>query len=64
MEGVDLDDDFDPEEYDTAMKQVFNEKYHNAEDVDPNFGSHGDEEGGEIDGADLVDDFDPRNTIG
>jgi len=48
LDGVDLDDDFNPQEYDTAMKQVFSEKYNNAEDVDPDFGSHGEEEGGEI----------------
>ncbi|KAL3725647.1 hypothetical protein ACJRO7_030647, partial [Eucalyptus globulus] len=31
-DGVDLDDDFNRQEYDTAMKQVFSEKYNNAED--------------------------------
>ncbi|XP_030461624.2 uncharacterized protein LOC115681724 [Syzygium oleosum] len=53
LNGVDLDDDFDPEEYDWMMKQVFNEKYYNADDVDPDFGSDGDEEGGEIEKPDF-----------
>lgn len=52
LNGIDLDDDFDPKEYDRMMKQVFDEKYYNAEDVDPDFGSDGDE-GGEIEKPDF-----------
>ncbi|XP_039156336.1 protein KRI1 homolog isoform X1 [Eucalyptus grandis] len=53
LDGVDLDDDFDPEEYDRMMKQVFNQKYYNADDVDPDFGSDRDEDGGEIEKPDF-----------
>ncbi|KAK4766019.1 hypothetical protein SAY87_007661 [Trapa incisa] len=45
--GDDLDDEFDPEEYDRIMKKLFNEKYYEAEDMDPDFGSDRDE-GGDI----------------
>ncbi|KAK8937785.1 hypothetical protein KSP40_PGU007648 [Platanthera guangdongensis] len=34
-----LEGDFDPEEYDKAMKEMFNADYYNAEDADPDFGS-------------------------
>lgn len=51
--GVDdLDDEFDPEEYDRMMKKVFDEKYYEAEDMDPEFGSDGDE-GGDIEKPDF-----------
>ncbi|OWM72302.1 protein KRI1 homolog [Punica granatum] len=43
--GDDLDDEFDPEEYDRMMKKVFDEKYYEAEDLDPDFGSDRDEDG-------------------
>lgn len=39
-----LEDDFDPDKHDQAMKQVFDEKYYAAEDVDPHFGSDEDDE--------------------
>ncbi|KAL6841232.1 hypothetical protein ACP4OV_028750 [Aristida adscensionis] len=35
----DLDEDFDPEDYDRKMKQMFDESYYEADDVDPEFGS-------------------------
>ncbi|KAF8010811.1 hypothetical protein BT93_J1458 [Corymbia citriodora subsp. variegata] len=53
LDVVDLDDDFDPEEYDRMMKQVFNEKYYHTDDVDPDFGSDGDVEGEEIEKPDF-----------
>lgn len=34
-----LEEDFDPEEYDKAMKVMFSADYYNTEDVDPGFGS-------------------------
>lgn len=47
-----LDDEFDPQEYDRMMKKVFDEKYYEAEDMDPKFGSDGDE-GGDIEKPDF-----------
>uniref|UniRef100_A0A0E0L440 Kri1-like C-terminal domain-containing protein n=1 Tax=Oryza punctata TaxID=4537 RepID=A0A0E0L440_ORYPU len=35
----DLEEDFDPEEYDKKMKETFNDNYYEADDVDPEFGS-------------------------
>uniref|UniRef100_J3M8C5 Kri1-like C-terminal domain-containing protein n=1 Tax=Oryza brachyantha TaxID=4533 RepID=J3M8C5_ORYBR len=35
----DLEEDFDPEEYDKKMKATFNDSYYEADDVDPGFGS-------------------------
>ncbi|KAJ4831320.1 hypothetical protein Tsubulata_035854 [Turnera subulata] len=40
-----LEDDFDPEEYDEMMKKVFDDKYYEMEDVDPDFGNDSDEDG-------------------
>ncbi|TXG71683.1 hypothetical protein EZV62_000262 [Acer yangbiense] len=34
----DLDDEFDPDEYDKMMKAVFGDKYYDNADVDPEFG--------------------------
>ncbi|TXG48825.1 hypothetical protein EZV62_024700 [Acer yangbiense] len=41
----DLDDEFDPNEYDKMMKTVFGDNYYGAEDLDPEFGC--DREGGD-----------------
>ncbi|KAJ4721556.1 protein KRI1-like [Melia azedarach] len=49
----DLDDEFDPEEYDRMMKSVFDEKYYGAEDLDPQFGHDRDEEEGDIEKPDF-----------
>ncbi|KAM0953931.1 putative KRR1 interacting protein [Dioscorea sansibarensis] len=35
----DLEEDFDPEEYDRKMREVFDTRYYDAEDADPGFGS-------------------------
>ncbi|XP_020113816.1 protein KRI1 homolog [Ananas comosus] len=35
----DLEEDFDPEEYDKKMKEVFDADYYEAEDTNPDFGS-------------------------
>ncbi|KAF0923430.1 hypothetical protein E2562_006331 [Oryza meyeriana var. granulata] len=43
LRADDLEEDFDPEEYDKKMKETFNDSYYEADDVDPEFGS------GEID---------------
>ncbi|KAI3871921.1 hypothetical protein MKX03_012954 [Papaver bracteatum] len=47
----DLEDDFDPEEYDKKMKKTFNDDYYNAEDAD--FGSEKDDEDGDIEKPDF-----------
>lgn len=39
----DLEEEFDPEEYDRKMKETFDEDYYDEEDVDPGFGSDGDD---------------------
>ncbi|KAB1203421.1 hypothetical protein CJ030_MR8G000577 [Morella rubra] len=39
-----LEEEFDPEEYDRMMKAAFSEKYYEEEDADPEFGSNGDED--------------------
>ncbi|XP_077248936.1 KRR1 family protein [Tasmannia lanceolata] len=39
----DLDEDFDPEEYDRKMKETFDEDYYGAKDADPGFQSDGDD---------------------
>ncbi|KAJ0078538.1 hypothetical protein Patl1_24029 [Pistacia atlantica] len=49
----DLDDDFDPEEYDRMMKAVFDDKYYGAEDVNPEFGKEEEEDQGEIEKPDF-----------
>lgn len=39
----DLEEDFDPDEFDKKMKAAFGEEYYDAEDVDPGFGSGDDD---------------------
>lgn len=39
LDEYDLEEEFDPEEYDNKMKKAFDEKFYNADDVDPDFGS-------------------------
>ncbi|XP_073288138.1 protein kri1-like [Primulina huaijiensis] len=41
-----LEEEFDPEEYDRKMGEAFDDEYYKAEDVDPEFGSGSDEDGG------------------
>ncbi|CAL1408632.1 unnamed protein product [Linum trigynum] len=40
-----LEDDFDPQKYDTMMKKAFDDGYYEAEDADPGFCSGGDDDG-------------------
>ncbi|CAK7355878.1 unnamed protein product [Dovyalis caffra] len=40
---LDLEDEFDPDEYDKMMTKAFDEKYYDAEEVEPGFGSDDDE---------------------
>lgn len=42
LDEDDLEEDFDPEEYDKRMKEMFDVDYYNAEDADPEFGSNDD----------------------
>ncbi|KAK1425683.1 hypothetical protein QVD17_21038 [Tagetes erecta] len=46
LEEHDLEEEFDPEEYDRKMKKAFDDNFYEADDVDPAFGS--DEEDGEL----------------
>lgn len=46
LEEHDLEEEFDPEEYDRKMKKAFDDNFYEADDVDPDFGS--DEEDGEL----------------
>jgi protein KRI1 len=39
---LDLEDEFDPDEYDKMMKKAFDVQYYEAEDVEPGFGSDDD----------------------
>ncbi|CAI9755825.1 unnamed protein product [Fraxinus pennsylvanica] len=49
----DLEEEFDPEEYDRKMKEAFDNKYYNAEDMDPEFGSSSDEDAAEYEKPDF-----------
>ncbi|KAG1338268.1 protein KRI1 [Cocos nucifera] len=56
LDEDDLDEDFDPEEYDKKMKEIFDVDYYNAKDADPEFGSN--------DEADLEKpDFDKEDEL-
>ncbi|KAK7331285.1 hypothetical protein VNO77_25506 [Canavalia gladiata] len=43
LSAAEIDEEFDPEEYDRMMKKAFDEKYYNAEDADPGFCSDNDD---------------------
>ncbi|KAF9603238.1 hypothetical protein IFM89_034571 [Coptis chinensis] len=49
----DLEEDFDPEEYDRKMNEMFDVDYYQAEEVDPGFGSDDDEDGDGIEKPDF-----------
>ncbi|KAI4963344.1 hypothetical protein ZWY2020_014997 [Hordeum vulgare] len=52
----DLEEDFDPEDYDRKMQEMFDENYYGADEVDPEFGSGDD--------LDLVKpDFDKEDEL-
>ncbi|XP_059280418.1 uncharacterized protein LOC132034163 isoform X2 [Lycium ferocissimum] len=40
----DLEEEFDPDEYDRKMKKAFGDAYYDADDIDPEFGSDEDED--------------------
>ncbi|CAK8574001.1 unnamed protein product [Lathyrus sativus] len=44
LSAVELEEEFDPEEYDRMMKKAFDDKYYNAEDADPEFCSEDEED--------------------
>ncbi|XP_057984831.1 uncharacterized protein LOC110639098 isoform X2 [Hevea brasiliensis] len=48
-----LEEDFDPAEYDKMMKKAFGEEYYNADDVDPGFGSDNDDDRASIEKPDF-----------
>ncbi|KAL2527894.1 KRR1 family protein [Forsythia ovata] len=49
----DLEEEFDPQEYDRKMKEAFDNKYYDAEDVNPEFGSGSDEDVAEYEKPDF-----------
>ncbi|KAA8518114.1 hypothetical protein F0562_015588 [Nyssa sinensis] len=49
----DLEEEFDPEEYDRKMKEAFNDDYYDANDVDHEFGSDSDEDGSDLEKPDF-----------
>ncbi|KAL5566714.1 hypothetical protein UlMin_029878 [Ulmus minor] len=53
LSAKELEEEFDPEEYDRMMKVAFDDKYYGAEDADPEFGSDGDEDGHDIEKPDF-----------
>ncbi|PKA48862.1 hypothetical protein AXF42_Ash016378 [Apostasia shenzhenica] len=50
LDAADLEEDFDPDEYDKRMKEMFGVDYYDAEDADPDFGS---DDGDEIEKLDF-----------
>ncbi|XP_051123674.1 uncharacterized protein LOC127246387 [Andrographis paniculata] len=48
LDEDDLEDEFDPDDYDRKMKEAFGDRYYEAEDIDPNFASDHDEDGADI----------------
>ncbi|XP_022860193.1 protein KRI1 homolog [Olea europaea var. sylvestris] len=56
LDEDDLEEEFDPEEYDRKMKEAFDKKYYNAEDMDPEFGSGSDEDAAEYEKPDFVEE--------
>ncbi|XP_058769144.1 uncharacterized protein LOC131643008 [Vicia villosa] len=44
LSAAELEEEFDPEEYDRMMKKAFDDKYYNAEDADPEFCSEDEED--------------------
>ncbi|KAL9998817.1 putative KRR1 interacting protein [Helianthus debilis subsp. tardiflorus] len=51
LDEHDLEEEFDPDEYDRKMKNTFGDNFYDADDVDPSFGS--DEEHGELEKPDF-----------
>lgn len=49
----DLEEDFDPDEYDRKMKAAFNDDYYDADDADPHFQSDRDEDDGNLEKPDF-----------
>ncbi|CAN1798968.1 Protein KRI1 homolog [Linum perenne] len=57
-----LEDEFDPQEHDRMMKKAFDDKYYEAEDADPKFGSDDDDDDDE-DGDIQKPDFDKEDEL-
>uniref|UniRef100_A0A803QEU9 Kri1-like C-terminal domain-containing protein n=1 Tax=Cannabis sativa TaxID=3483 RepID=A0A803QEU9_CANSA len=52
LSAKEIEDEFDPEEYDRMMKKAFGNKYYEAEDAVPDFGTDEDEEKPDFDKED------------
>nr|GMD83887.1 protein KRI1 homolog [Ipomoea batatas] len=53
LDEDDLEEEFNPEEYDKKMKKAFGEAYYEAEDVNPDFGSDEDADEGDLEKPDF-----------
>lgn len=53
LSRTELEEEFKPEEYDRMMKKAFGAEYYGEEDADPEFGSNGDGDEGEIEKPDF-----------
>ncbi|CAI9102692.1 OLC1v1000999C1 [Oldenlandia corymbosa var. corymbosa] len=53
LEEDDLEEEFDPDEFDKMMERAYNKTYYEAEDIDPGFGSENDEDGDELEKPDF-----------
>ncbi|KAF3452478.1 hypothetical protein FNV43_RR02911 [Rhamnella rubrinervis] len=61
LSAKELENEFDPEEYDRMMNKAFGDEYYEAEDVDSGFGS--DRDGDEDDGEIEKPDFDKEDEL-
>ncbi|XP_022875876.1 protein KRI1 homolog [Olea europaea var. sylvestris] len=53
LDEDDLEEEFDPEEYDRKMKEAFDNKYYDTEDVNPEFGNDSDDDAAEYEKPDF-----------
>nr|GMD02386.1 protein KRI1 homolog [Ipomoea batatas] len=53
LDEDDLEEEFNPEEYDKKMKKAFGEAYYETEDVNPDFGSDEDADEGDLEKPDF-----------
>ncbi|CAI9786635.1 unnamed protein product [Fraxinus pennsylvanica] len=59
LDKDDLEEEFDPEEYNRKMKEAFGNKYYDTEDVNPEFGSDSNDDAAEYEKP----DFDEENRL-
>ncbi|RAL39019.1 hypothetical protein DM860_011505 [Cuscuta australis] len=54
LDGVDLEGEFNPEQYDSKMNETFGDAYYDDDDANPNFGSEEDDEKPDFDKEDEI----------